>query len=224
MRLGKLLFLILYTFSLSGCGISIPTSVTPTITKNRQPISISDDLLVTLGPRRLLEEISQEITNRSKDIEVVDALVYRDTVFPDGGWKLKQLLTPENCQRVYNLLQVDYLVLIGRINTETGEEEGFFIPLVVGAMSAERTVKLSATIYDLKSSEFSCEVYSEAQGKERVFSYVILVAGKTPQILTAAVDGLAEGVVDEINMQKHNSKTRIVVMAVENPTQVNVTN
>lgn len=221
MRLAKLIILILCAFSLSGCGISIPTSVTPMITKSQQPISISDELLVTLGPRRLLEEISQGISDRSKDIEVVDALVYRDTVFPNGGWTLKELLTPKNCKRVYDLLQVDFLVLIGRINTETGNEEGFFIPLVVGAMSAERTVKLTATIYDLKSSKFSCEVYSEAQGKERVYSYVILVAGKTPQILTAAVDGLAKGVVDQLNLLKKNSKNRIVVMAVENPVQTN---
>ena len=220
MRPIHLLILLSCLPGITSCGLNIPTRVSPTVTKNQQPVVLSDETLITLGPRRLLEEISQGITERNHDIEVIDGLLFRDTAFPNGGWTLKQLLTPVNCHRVYDLLQVDYLVLVGRIGTEHGESGGFFLPLVVGAIHAENTVKLSATLFDLKRGKLSCQVYSEAQGKERVFAYVILVVGNTPQILTAATEGLAEGIINEINALKKNRKIRIAVMAAENPIQV----
>ncbi|MGD9390367.1 MAG: hypothetical protein PVG18_07840, partial [Thioalkalispiraceae bacterium] len=71
----------------------------------------------------------------------------------------------------------------------------------------------------LKIGKLSFEVNSEAQGIARAFAYVILIGGKVPQILTAAIEGLSEGIVNELTALKQNRQIRIAVMAAENPDQ-----
>jgi hypothetical protein len=204
------------TLFIMSCGAAVPSKAIPKVTRIEKVV-LPENTMVTLGPRRLLSEISHEIEESGANIEVIDGLLFRDTAFPNGGWTLQELLNPKTCSEVNRQLNVNYLVLVGSSKVTSEEEEGFMIPLLVGAMSVESASTLSAVIFDLGSGDQICQITSEARGKERVFAYVIFVVGSVPQIKTASIEGLANEVISVITELGAQETKRIAIMAAEVP-------
>jgi hypothetical protein len=199
---------------LSGCGVGVPSKASVNV-RRVETARVDEGVMVSLGPRELLERLSKEIVSNNKKIEVVDGLLFRDTAFPEGDWTLERLLAPEVRSRVGDVLRVDYLVLLGTPESTSGEEEGFFIPMAVGALSVEGSTKISASIIDLKTGKLVTQIDSVASGKGHILYYVIIVVGNEPQTVTGAIDGLAKEIGDEIGRIRRYEKVRIAVMAIE---------
>jgi hypothetical protein len=212
-----LLMLWLVILSAGGCGVAVPTRPAVEV-KRGQPVEIGEDAVVSLGPRRLLEELSGEIAKQYPDIEVVDGLLFRDTAFPEGGWNLATLFESGAGRRVSDALDVDYLVLVGAAKTKEGEEKGFLVPLLAGAMSVESSTTLSAMILDLRSGEQMSRIECRAHGTSRMVYYVIFIAGTGPMSLqSGAAKGLAGEIGKVITELSPPGKHRVAVLALEHP-------
>ena len=105
---------------LQGCAIIIPTPVRPEV-QRIDDVVLNEDIYVTIGPRTLLKNVSDQIEKDRQNIIVEDPLLFRDTAFPEGGWLLKEFLDSQRCGEVVSQLGVEYLVLVGSRTTEEGE-------------------------------------------------------------------------------------------------------
>lgn len=209
-----MLMAVVFGLSIMGCGVGVPTKAEINVVRS-QDVTIDDDDKVSMAPRRLLEEVTKEIKNTYANIELVDGLLFRDTAFPEGGWRLKELLVPEVRRRVNEQLNLDYLALVGTIETSQNEEKGFMFPMLLGAMSAEGASTITAIIIDLRTGELVSKIVSEARGTTHIYHYVIIVAGNEPQTDSGAVEGLANEIGKVITELAKSGKTRLTVLALE---------
>lgn len=202
--------------TLTGCALTAPVAGKPEITR-QDNMPLADNTLVTVGPRRLLELLANQMAAADPGMQPVDPLQFRDTAFPEGGWRLRELLEPDQRARIVQTLQVDYLILVSPLVYKVGDENGFFIPLVAGAQSAAHKSSVSATLYDLKSGAALCRIDSTATAQERVFSYVILFTGTTPHVVKPALDALVKTLVQTIQAAAPYHRTRMAILAAESP-------
>lgn len=187
-------------------------------------MTIDDNDMVSMAPRRLLEEITNELKSTHKNIEIVDGLLFRDTAFPEGGWRLGELFVPEVRRRVNEQLNLDYLALVGAIETSQDEEKGFMFPGLLGALSVEGTSTITAIVIDLRTGELVSRIVSEARGTAFILNYIIILAANEPQIDSGTAEGLAREIGKVITELAKPGKTRLAVLALEDVgTSSNVT-
>jgi hypothetical protein len=200
--------------TLTGCAMTAPVDGKPEITRHDN-VALSGNTLVTVGPRRLLDFLAKQIAAMDPDLEPVDALLFRDTAFSEGGWHLQELFDAGQRASIIQTLQVDYLILVTPLVYTVGEDSGFFIPLVAGAQSATHKSSLSATIYDMQSGAALCRIDAAAAGQERVVSYVILFTGTTPHVVTPVLEALVKEIVHTIRAVNQKPGLRIAILASE---------
>lgn len=198
---------------LAGCVV-VPYPVTPEI-RRIDDVEIIDPVLVTIGPRRLIDAVSESIVKHHADVELVDPLLVRDTAFPDGGWSLQELLQSGRCKAVAEQLDVQYLVLVAPAKLERGEEKGVFIPLAFGAMKASEKSTLSSVIVDLGNGSLLCQVQAEASGHERLLYYVIYIVAADPRTEAAVIEGLGKTIAETLASHRPGERLRIAVLAAE---------
>ena len=208
------LMAVIFVLSVMGCGVAVPTKAEIKVVRS-QDMTIDDNNIVSMAPRRLLEEITKELKSRYKNIEIVDGLLFRDTAFPEGGWRLKDLFVPEVRRRVNEQLDLDYLALVGAIETSHGEEKGFMVPGLLGALSVEGASTITAIIIDLRTGELVSRIVSEARGTAYIFNYIIIIAANEPQIESGTAESLANEIGKVITELAKSGKTRLAVLAIE---------
>ena len=142
-------------------------------------------------------------------------MLFRDTAFPDGGWRLKELLDPELRRQVNEQLDVDYLALISEGNVTQGEESGFMMPMVIGAISAEGVATIKSQIMDFRTGEIVSKFATEARGTTHIYHYVIIVAGNEPQLESGVINGLAKEIGNVITGLNISKNIRLAILAVE---------
>ena len=200
--------------SAMGCGVGIPSKAVVKVERS-QEITIEDNTVISISPRRLLEGITEAIEASYKNIEVVDGLLFRDTAYAEGGWRLKKLLIPEHSRRLVEQLNVDYLVVAGPIKVSHGETKGFMVPMLLGALSAEGVSTIAAMIIDLRTGEVVSRLVAEARGTTHIYHYVIIVAGNEPQTDSGAIEGLAKEIGKVITGLTGSGTVRIAVLGLE---------
>ena len=208
--------IVLSVMGLTGCAVTAPVQGKAEIARHENA-GFPDKTRVSLGPRRLLDYLTEHIVATAPQLKPVDGLLFRDTAFPQGGWHLQSLLEAGNRTRIVQELQVDHLVLVTPLVYTVGDESGFFVPLVVGAQSADHKASLSATVYDMKSGSALRRIDSTAIGKERVYSYVILFSGTTPHVVTPMLDALVKEIVAVLDKANTHAPSRISILAAEVP-------
>jgi hypothetical protein len=117
---------LIFSLSAASC-IPVPYPVTPEVAISEKPV-LANDILLSVGPRELLESISREIKASHENIEIIDGELFRDTAFPEGGWRLGQLLEPSTCNRVQQQLNIDYLVIVGPEKLILSDDKFFISP------------------------------------------------------------------------------------------------
>jgi hypothetical protein len=200
----------------AGCGVAVPTRPDVEVVRS-QAVRIDEGAVISIGPRRLLKELSNEITKARPDIEIIEGLLFRDTVFPEGGWKLEALFQPGVSRQVSDTLGVEYLVLTGELKLDEGEEEGFLVPLLAGAMSIESESMISAVIMDMKTGKLVSRLDCKARGTTRMVYYVIFIAGSGPMLESGVTKGLAREIGKVITELAPPGKRRVAVLALEYP-------
>lgn len=199
--------------SVASC-IYIPYPV-PADVKYVEKALFPEDAIVTIAPRDLLADVAESITERDENIAVIDGELFRDTAFPEGDWTLKKMLEAETCRRINEELDVDYLVLVSTKGVIVGEEEGFFVPLLIGAMTVDKEMTVDAILLDLKTGKSVCQIRSEAHGTEKMFYWVIVVAATGPFTDSSAITGLGEEIAKVIRGRAKSEKVHIAIMAAE---------
>ena len=218
-----MLMAVFFVLSVMGCGVAVPTRAEIKVVRS-QDMTIDDNDMVSMAPRRLLEEITNELKSTHKNIEIVDGLLFRDTAFPEGGWRLGELFVPEVRRRVNEQLNLDYLALVGAIETSQDEEKGFMFPGLLGALSVEGTSTITAIVIDLRTGELVSRIVSEARGTAFILNYIIILAANEPQIDSGTAEGLAREIGKVITELAKPGKTRLAVLALEDVgTSSNVT-
>jgi hypothetical protein len=208
---SKLLIVAVLIVSTISC-VYIPYPV-PAEVKYVENATFPEDAILTLGPRDLLADVAESITERDSNIEVVDGQLFRDTAFPKGNWILNNILMPETCNRINKQLDVDYLVVVSTEGIIQGEEEGFYF--LVGAMVADEEFTIDAILLDLKTAKSICQISSEAHGKEKAFIWIIVGVGAGPTTRSSAITVLGEEIANVIRERATYDKVRIAIMAAE---------
>jgi hypothetical protein len=199
---------------MTGCALTATVEGKTEVTRDER-VTVSVDMLITVGPRRLIELLAKQIAATAPELEPIDAILFRDTAFPEGGWRLQELLAPAQRTSIVQQLQVDYLILVTPLDYSVGDETGFFVPLVAGAQSAAHKASLSATIYDMNTGTALCRIDATAKGQERVFSYIIIFTGITPHVVKPALTAMAKDVVQTIRTANQKPRMRIAILAAE---------
>lgn len=209
-----LLIFSIIQLNFAGCAVMLPVEGKPEI--NLQDNSEdSGNTLVTVGPRRLLNILAQQISASEPKLQSVDPLLFRDTAFPQGGWELAYLLEPEQRFKLVQSLQVDYMVLISPLVYKVGDESGFFFPLVAGLQKAEHKSSLSATIYDLTTGSILSRIDVTSKGNERVLYYVLVFTGTEPHVVTPTIETIGKEIARTIGYANQKTRVRYAVLAAE---------
>ncbi|MDH3375116.1 MAG: hypothetical protein OEM85_17290 [Gammaproteobacteria bacterium] len=197
-------------------GCIAPQTVDPEI-HVIEKVRLADDVLVSVGPRRILESLSKRIAKHDRDIAIVDGLTFRDTAFPEGEWRLSALVeVPERRSSVAAALDVKYLVLVGPAKLEEiTDEKGEFYGIVPSAVSGTETSTLSAVVIDLNSGQSLSQIVAKASGTYRVGAYLIYVAGTDPMTESAVYSGLSEAIVGAVRKDSGEGKVRLALLAAE---------
>ena len=209
------LLLTLTVLICSGCVI-VPVPVKPEI-EVLDAVTIAEDARVTMGPRQLLDEVAKTIIDENQNIEIIDGFTFRDTAFPDGGWRMADLLDPSIAQRTAVSLDVSHVAVIEPHKTNDWEETfSVFVPLAFGAMSGEEKSRMSVTIFDLREPSNTSEIWVTATGKARAFVLVIYGIGTEPLTLGSVYKGIAKEISAAVSGGQQKGPTRIALLAVEN--------
>lgn len=198
-----------------GCVI-IPVPVKPEI-EVLDAVTIAEDARVTMGPRQLLDEVAKTIIDENQHIEIIDGLTFRDTAFPDGGWRMADLLDPSIARRTADALDVSHVAVIEIHKTNDWEETfNVFVPLAFGAMSGEEKSRMSVTIFDLHEPSNTSEIWVTATGKARAFMLVIYGIGTEPLTLGSVYKGIAREIIAAVTVGQKKDQARIALLAAEN--------
>lgn len=202
------------TLSMTGCALEVSTKA-QTETHYEDRAELSKDILVTLGKRRLLDVVSKKIMDSHADIDVIDGLLFRDTAFPEGGWRLEQLLVEQTRDRLRQNLGVDYLVLIGPLELKWEKSNDAFIPIIVGTFGNEGKAGISAVILDVQLGNLIKKIDTIAKGKSQTVYYYFFMAHYNPEFELSSVERLTEGIAQTLTTLKPSGQIRIAVMAAE---------
>jgi hypothetical protein len=198
---------------IAGCVV-VPYPVSNE-TVQTDGVDTAGQVYVTVGPRELIDDVSRRIVKLNPNIELVDPLTFRDTAFPEGGWSLQELLESDRCTQVAEQLDMQYLVLLTPAVVETGEEEGFFFPLLIGAMAVSEDSTLNALIIDLRDRSVVSQLSASSSGRGRMLYYVIIIVAADPMTESAVIRGLSESIAETLAVESHFGSLRIAVLAAE---------
>ena len=221
-RLIKSLVSILFiTVGMSSC-VMIPYEPSADVSLSDDGHMPLGDLMVTVGPRELLEKVSEEIEKADSKIEITDPIAFRDAAFPSGNWRITRLLEKGNCRRVSRELGVEYLVLVGEVKEIEGDEVGGIGVWIgfYGAGYAEEEVRLSATIIDMANERHLFDIDSSARGTSSgvgLFYGLFIV----PMTESGAIEGLGQEIAKRIRNSSSKENIKIAVLAMENLDGVN---
>lgn len=197
MSIIRIPLLTLLLAALQAC-VAVPHNV-PADVLQTTDVEIAPETLVSVGPRRFIDDVRKRILEQDDTIRIADSLAFRDLAFPEGGWELSQLLDPAMSAAVSKQADVQYLVLLGPAALyEESDEKGGYVPLLVGAESSKITTSLTAAIFDLAAADLVKFVRSEAEGTFASVTWIIYMAMKVPRTQAAAFNAFGKAIVDEV--------------------------
>jgi hypothetical protein len=106
---------------------------------------------------------------RDRELEIVDSLAFRNSIFPEGGWQLSQLLDPAVRPRLA-ASGADYLVVVGPVRVAADEGHGLFLEVpgfgFYGAASGSTQGSALVLIVDLARGAVLDAVETRARGTD----------------------------------------------------------
>lgn len=200
---------------ITGCVV-VPYS--PPTESSSTPVRLehADRVLLTVGPRQLLEDTSVALRRRDREFEIVDSLAFRAAVFPEGDWRLSRLLDPER-HALLAASGADYLVVVGPVLTGLPDEHGLFVGTAYGFYGAQaNTTQGSALmlIVDLARGEVLDALRTRAEGTDVAvgFFYGLIVHATTESSVRRAC---LDSVVETLRRVHPDGRLRLALMAAE---------
>jgi hypothetical protein len=175
-------------------------------------------VMVTLGPRSLVEDITEAIADEDKGVRIVPAQDFLDVAIPGEDATLQGLLSSGHAQRARELTGADYLVLVGEKKEYTTDEFGGMVPYLgfYGLFKEKDHATLLSTIIDLEHARPLSDVSAHAQGTAAGAGafYGLFVV---PMTGSSARDGMARGIVASLRRAAGPGSLAIAVAAGERP-------
>jgi hypothetical protein len=201
---------------LSGCVV-VPYS--PPTESQSTPVRLenAEQVVLSIGPRELLEEARDALRRRDRALDIVDSLAFRDAAFPEGGWRLSQLLAPDALPRLAST-GADYLVVVGPVRVVGGESHGLFLEVpgfgFYGAGTGSTTGSALVLIVDLARGAVLDTVKTRATGTDVAvgFFYGLIVHATTE---TSVRSACLDSVVETIRAARPDGVVRLALMAAE---------
>lgn len=205
--------------ALSGC-IAVPHDVDPEIAKSAEAVLPAEEILLTVGPRQFLDTMQEALQDVDPDLDIVEGMTFRDTAFPNGGWTLAEMLTPAGRERVRRELAMDYLLLFGPLQYESGDLEGpntlaIGMPVAAGFGQVDEESTLSGLIVDLSDGTVVSQVDVTATGSTSFAVWIIVAVGTYAETGESAVHGMASALATEIRGHSDKPQPRIALLAAE---------
>jgi hypothetical protein len=200
----------------AGCVV-VPYS--PPTESQSAPVRLenADQVVLTIGPREMLEETSASLRRRDRELEVVDSLAFRNSIFPEGGWQLSKLLDPAVRPRL-TASGADYLVVVGPVRVAADEGHGLFLEIpgygFYGAASGSTQGSALVLIVDLARGEVLDAVETRARGTDVAvgFFYGLIVHATTE---TSVRSACLDSVVETVRAARPKGVVRLALMAAE---------
>ena len=175
-------------------------------------------VMVTLGPRALVEEITESIADEDRDLRIVPAQDFLAVAIPGDDLTLQGLLTSGNAQRAREVTGADYLVLVGEKKEYTTDEFGGIVPYLgfYGLYKGDEHTTLLSTIIDLAQARPLSDVSAHAKGTSAgagAFYGLFIV----PMTGSSARDGMVRGIVAALRRAGGPGPLAIAVAAGERP-------
>jgi hypothetical protein len=202
----------------SACVI-VPYTPKSSVVHRPAQIDAPEQVLVSIGPRRFLDQASESLVAADRRVELVDRVLFRDTAFPDGGWTLQELLEEQARGRI-TTLGVDYAVLLGPMQSETVDSKGEIMVYIGlwGYTKSDERAALSAAIIDLRSSAIIDFVALEAAGSEGAAGLFYGVVWY-PRFDASIMKGMGRHVAATLVAARPEGPIRTVVVAAESLTR-----
>jgi hypothetical protein len=202
---------------ITGCVV-VPYKPKAEVVESQEVALDPAAVMVTLGPRSLVEEITEAIVDEDKEIRIVPAQDFLNVAIPGEDATLQGLLSSGHAQRARQLTGADYLVLVGEKKEYTTDEAGGMIPYLgfYGLFKEKDHTTLLSTIIDLAHARPLSDVSAHAQGTAAgagAFYGLFIV----PMTGSSARDGLVRGVVATLRRAAGPGSLAIAVAAGERP-------
>jgi hypothetical protein len=214
-RIDALLAVAVVAMLATACLV-VPYS--PPTESSSTPVRLehADRVLLTVGPRQLLEDTSDALRRRDRDIEIVDSFGFRAAVFPEGDWRLSRLLDPER-HALLAASGADYLVVVGPVVVGAPDEHGLFVGSAYGFYGAQaNTTQGSALmlIVDLARGEVLDALRTRAEGTDVAvgFFYGLIIHATTESSVRRAC---LDSVVETLRRVHPDGRLRVALMAAE---------
>lgn len=172
---------------------------------------------LSVGPRRLIDDIAASIETYDDRIEAVDPLDFRDMAFPHGGWSISELLEDDVCTSLRQMSGVRFLVLLV-VGPPHAFQQEKTVQFGLGATGyATEKSSLSAVVVDLDNGEIVCQIDSTATGKELFF--VTWAGGYATNAITepSVKDTLARAIAIRLRQRAGENRVKAAILAAEQP-------
>jgi hypothetical protein len=175
----------------------------------------ADKVLLSIGPRILLEDTRKALEKRDRDLEIVDSLAFRNRAFPDGDWRLSSLLDPTRPVR-QAALEADFLLVVGQVSVEE-DYHGMMALSPYGAFGAGRSAAEASAlmlIVDLQRGQVLDIVRTRAKGNTVGVGVVVaLVFHATTE--SSARRAYIDSMVEAIRSVRPRGPVRLALMTAE---------
>jgi hypothetical protein len=216
----QLLVVVLASLNIPGClvvPVPFPVEAETTVVEGAKVTGY-----LSVGPRRLIEDIALRIETFDDRIEAVDPIVFRDMAFPDGGWSIAELLKDDTCTFLRKSSGVRFLVLLV-VGPPQRDREEKTISLGLGATGyATEKSQLSAVLVDFDNGKIVCQIDSTATGRELFF--VTWAGGYATNAITepSVKSALAQAIATRLLYDAGESVVKVAVLAAEQPVGIDV--
>ena len=202
---------------ITGCVV-VPYKPKAEVVESQEVALDPAAVMVTLGPRSLVEEITEAIADEDKEIRIVPTQDFLNVAIPGEDATLQGLLSSGHAQRAREVTGADYLVLVGERKEYTTDEAGGMIPYLgfYGLFKEKDHTTLLSTIIDLAHARPLSDVSAHAQGTAAgagAFYGLFIV----PMTGSSARDGMVRGVVASLRRAAGPGPLAIAVAAGERP-------
>jgi hypothetical protein len=199
---------------LAGCVI-IPYTPPSETQHDLADVPNPEQVLLSVGPRRFLEEMAEALHDQEPRIEYVDGQTFIDTAAPDGDLTLARLLDPATRDSIAGL-QADYLVLLGEAEGEVLKTSGGMLAYIgfYGAQKTTGATRYWAALIDLRTMRLMEQLTTTSTGTDAGLGlfYGIFVVSNTEG---SAQKGVIRNVAEVLSSARPEGPVRLVMLARE---------
>jgi hypothetical protein len=198
----------------AGCVV-IPYTPPSDTQRERAEVANPDQVVLSVGPRKFLGKMADELSEELPRIEFLDGQTFIDTAAPEGGLTLALLSQPATRERIA-APGADYLILLGEPEDEILKSWGGVVPYLgfYGVAKNTEVTRYWAALIDLQTMQLVEQLTTTATGTDAGVGlfYGVFVASDTGG---SAQKGVVRNLAKTLAEGKPDGPIRVVMLARE---------